>query len=40
LEEQLDVLNSKLQAENRNLQRIIRMKDIQKEIADTVDKQG
>jgi len=39
-EEQLDVLNSKLQAENRNLQRIIRMKDIQKEIADTVDKQG
>jgi len=39
-EEQLDVLNSKLQAENRNLQRIIRMKDVQKEIADTVDKQG
>jgi len=39
-EEQLDTLNSKLQSENRNLQRIIRMKDVQKEILDSVDKQG
>jgi len=39
-EEQLDNLNAKLQAENRNLQRIIRLKDAQHELNETVDKQG
>jgi len=39
-EEQLDSLNSKLQAENINLQRIIRLKDKDAELKDAVDKQG
>jgi len=39
-EDQLDVLNSKLQSENANLQRMIRMKDMQQELHDTVDKHG
>jgi len=39
-EEQLDNLNAKLQSENRNLQRIIRLKDAQHELRETVDKQG
>ncbi len=39
-EDQLDVLNSKLQSENANLQRMVRMKDMQQELNETVDKNG
>lgn len=39
-EDQLEILNNKLQGENVNLQRIIRLKDKDAELKEAIDKQG